>query len=63
MIIILGITGDSAHKKFAPLVIGLGLVLIHLIIIPISSTSFNPARFMGQAMFAGGDYLAQLWLF
>ena len=63
MIIILGSTSDSAHKKFAPLVIGLGLVLIHLISIPISNTSVNPARSMGQAIFAGGDYLAQLWLF
>ena len=63
MIIILGSTSDSAHKKFAPLVIGLGLVLIHLISIPISNTSVYLARSMGQAIFAGGDYLAQLWLF
>ena len=63
MIIILGSTSDSTHKKFAPLVIGLGLVLIHLISIPISNTSVNPARSMGQAIFAGGDYLAQLWFF
>ncbi len=63
MVIILGSTSDSAHKKFAPLVIGLSLVLIHLISIPISNTSVNPARSTGQAIFAGGDYLAQLWLF
>jgi aquaporin Z len=59
----LGSTSDSAHKKFAPLVIGLSLVLIHLISIPISNTSVNPARSTGQAIFAGGDHLAQLWLF
>lgn len=63
LIIILGSTSQWAHKKFAPIAIGLGLTLIHLISIPISNTSVNPARSTSQALFAGGDYPAQLWLF
>jgi aquaporin Z len=63
LIIILGSTSQHASKKFAPIAIGLGLTLIHLISIPISNTSVNPARSTSQALFAGGDYTAQLWLF
>jgi aquaporin Z len=63
LIIILGSTSEWAHKKFTPIAIGFGLTLIHLISIPISNTSVNPARSTSQALFAGGDYTAQLWLF
>ena len=63
VIIILGSTGKKATRKFAPIAIGFGLTLIHLISIPISNTSVNPARSTSQAIFAGGDYPAQLWLF
>jgi aquaporin Z len=64
IIIILGSTGRKATKKFAPIAIGLALTLIHLISIPISNTSVNPARSTGQVFFAeGGDYMGQLWLF
>ncbi|MDB2632370.1 aquaporin Z, partial [Flavobacteriaceae bacterium] len=63
LIIILGSTSKQANKKFAPIAIGLGLTLIHLISIPISNTSVDPARSTSQALFAGGDYPAQLWLF
>lgn len=63
LIIILGSTSKQANKKFAPIAIGLGLTLIHLISVPISNTSVNPARSTSQALFAGGDYPAQLWLF
>ncbi|WCC43824.1 aquaporin Z [Tenacibaculum finnmarkense] len=63
LLIILGSTNDRAPKGFAPIAIGLGLTLIHLISIPITNTSVNPARSMSQALFAGGGYLAQSWLF
>jgi len=63
LLIILGSTNSRAPKGFAPIAIGLGLTLIHLISIPISNTSVNPARSTSQALFAGGDYPAQLWLF
>tara|TARA_B110000037_G_scaffold18519_2_gene19252 strand:- start:6358 stop:7044 length:687 start_codon:yes stop_codon:yes gene_type:complete len=64
IIIILWSTGRKATKKFAPIAIGLALTLIHLISIPISNTSVNPARSTGQVFFAeGGDYMGQLWLF
>lgn len=63
LLIILGSTNDRAPKGFAPIAIGLGLTLIHLISIPITNTSVNPARSTSQALFAGGDYTAQLWLF
>ena len=63
LFIILGSTSKNAPSKFAPIAIGLGLTLIHLISIPISNTSVNPARSTSQALFAGGDYFAQLWLF
>ncbi len=61
--IILGATDTRAPKGFAPIAIGLGLTLIHLISIPVSNTSVNPARSIGPALFAGGDAIAQLWLF
>ncbi len=63
LLIILGSTNDRAPKGFAPIAIGLGLTLIHLISIPITNTSVNPARSMSQAIFAGGEYLTQSWLF
>lgn len=63
LFIILGATDDRAPKGFAPLAIGLGLVLIHLISIPVTNTSVNPARSTGPALFAGGWAIKQLWLF
>ena len=62
LLIILGSTNERAPKGFAPIAIGLGLTLIHLISIPITNTSVNPARSMSQAFFAGGEYLTQSWL-
>ena len=61
--VILGATDDRAPKGFAPIAIGLALTLIHLISIPVTNTSVNPARSIGVAWFAGGWALAQLWLF
>ncbi len=63
LLIILGSTNERAPKGFAPIAIGLGLTLIHLISIPITNTSVNPARSTSQALFAGGEYVSQLWLF
>ena len=63
LLIILGSTNVRAPKGFAPIAIGLGLTLIHLISIPISNTSVNPARSTSQAIFAGGEFTTQLWLF
>jgi len=63
LFIILGSTNARAPKGFAPIAIGLGLTLIHLISIPITNTSVNPARSTSQALFAGGDFTGQLWLF
>lgn len=63
LMIILGSTHDLVPKGFAPIAIGLGLTLIHLISIPVTNTSVNPARSTSQAIFAGGPYLDQLWLF
>jgi len=63
LLIILGSTYPKAPKGFAGIAIGLGLTLIHLISIPISNTSVNPARSTSQALFAGGEFTAQLWLF
>lgn len=63
LIIILGSTSRGAPAGFAPIAIGLGLTLIHLISIPVSNTSVNPARSTGVALFADGPALAQLWLF
>ena len=63
LIIILGATDERVPKGFAPIAIGLGLTLIHLISIPITNTSVNPARSTGVAIFQGGWALEQLWLF
>jgi aquaporin Z len=63
LFVILGSTHGSAPKGFAPIAIGLCLTLIHLISIPITNTSVNPARSTGPALFVGGWALAQLWLF
>jgi aquaporin Z len=61
--VILGATDTRAPKGFAPIAIGLALTLIHLVSIPVSNTSVNPARSLGPALFAGADALAQLWVF
>ena len=63
LFIILGATDSRAPQGFAPLPIGLGLTLIHLISIPVTNTSVNPARSTGVALFVGGWALSQLWLF
>lgn len=63
LFVIMGSTHGSAPKGFAPLAIGLCLTLIHLISIPVTNTSVNPARSTGPALFVGGWALAQLWLF
>lgn len=63
LVVILGATDERAPPGFAPLAIGLALTLIHLISIPVTNTSVNPARSTGVAVFAGGGALAQLWLF
>lgn len=63
LIIILGATDSRAPAGFAPIAIGLGLTLIHLISIPVTNTSVNPARSTGPALFADAWALSQLWLF
>ncbi len=63
LLIILGSTDSRAPKGMAPIAIGLGLTLIHLISIPVTNTSVNPARSTGVAVFAGGLALSHLWLF
>ncbi len=63
LIVILGATDKRAPAGFAPIAIGLCLTLIHLISIPVTNTSVNPARSTGVALFAGGGYVGQLWLF
>jgi aquaporin Z len=63
LLVILGATDERAPKGFAPIAIGLCLTLIHLISIPITNTSVNPARSTGPALFVGGWALGQLWLF
>ena len=63
LIVILGSTDARAPKGFAPIAIGLALTLIHLISIPVTNTSVNPARSTGPALFVGGWALGQLWLF
>src|SRR5580704_11446020 len=63
LMIILGATDGRAPKGFAPIAIGLGLTLIHLIGIPVTNLSVNPARSTGPAIFVGGWALAQLWMF
>ncbi|AUX21301.1 uncharacterized protein SOCEGT47_017820 [Sorangium cellulosum] len=63
VLVILGATDVRAPAGFAPLAIGLALTLIHLVGIPVTNTSVNPARSTGPALFAGGGALSQLWLF
>ncbi|MGK2285872.1 aquaporin Z [Pedomonas sp. V897] len=63
LIVILGVTDERAPARFAPLAIGLALTLIHLISIPITNTSVNPARSTGPALVVGGLALQQVWLF
>ena len=63
LFIILGATDERAPKGFGPIAIGLALTLIHLISIPVTNTSVNPARSTGPALFVGGWALSQLWLF
>ena len=63
LLVILGATDSRAPKGFAGLAIGLSLTLIHLISIPVTNTSVNPARSTSQALFVGGEALSQLWLF
>jgi aquaporin Z len=63
LLVILGATSAGARAGFAGLAIGLALTLIHLISIPVTNTSVNPARSTGPAIFAGKAYIEQLWLF
>ena len=63
LVIIMGATHARAPAGFAPIAIGLGLTLIHLISIPVTNTSVNPARSTGVALFVGGGAVAQLWMF
>jgi len=63
LVIILGATDERAPKGFAPIAIGLGLTLIHLISIPVTNTSVNPARSTGVAVYVGDWAVSQLWLF
>jgi aquaporin Z len=63
LLVILGATDRSSNRKCAGVAIGLALTLIHLISIPITNTSVNPARSLSQALFVGGESLSQLWLF
>ena len=63
VLIVILVTGRSAAPGFAGLAIGLVLIVIHLVGIPLDGTSVNPARSLGPALFAGGDALAQVWLF
>jgi aquaporin Z len=63
LLIIIGCTSKGAAVGFAGIPIGLALTLIHLVSIPVTNTSVNPARSTGPALFVGGDYLSQLWMF
>lgn len=63
LLVVLGSTSKGANTKFAGIAIGLALVLIHIVCIPITGTSVNPARSIGPALFQGGEALLQLWLF
>ena len=63
LVVILGATDTRAPRGFAPLTIGLTLTVIHLVSIPVTNTSVNPARSIAPALFAGGGALSQLWLF
>ena len=63
VLVILGATSDKAPAGFAPLAIGLCLTLVHLVTIPVTNTSVNPARSTSQALFVGDWAVSQLWLF
>jgi aquaporin Z len=63
LFVIIGTTSKGAAAGFAGIPIGLALTLIHLVSIPVTNTSVNPARSTGPALFAGGEYVSQLWLF
>lgn len=63
VVVILGVTDSAAPKGFAPLAIGLTLTVIHLVSIPVTNTSVNPARSIAPALFSGADALGQVWLF
>ncbi len=63
LLVILGVTDSRAPTQFAPLAIGLALTLIHLVSIPVTNTSVNPARSTGPALLVGGWAISQLWLF
>lgn len=63
VLVVLGVTAKNGLNKFAGLAIGLALVLVHIVCIPITGTSVNPARSIGPAIFQGGAALTQLWLF
>jgi aquaporin Z len=63
LFIIIGTTSKGAATGFAGIPIGLALTLIHLVSIPVTNTSVNPARSTGPALLAGGEYIGQLWLF
>ena len=63
LMVILGVTDRRASKEFAPIAIGLALTVIHLVTIPVTNTSVNPARSTGPALFAGPELIGQLWLF
>lgn len=63
VLVILGVTGDSKYNSVSGLVIGLTLTLIHIVVIPLTGTSVNPARSIGPALFVGGKALSQVWVF
>lgn len=63
VLVVLGVTSKGANNQFAGVAIGLALVLVHIVCIPITGTSVNPARSIGPAIFQGGEALSQLWLF
>jgi aquaporin Z len=63
LVVIMGVTRPAAPAGFAPIAIGLTLTAIHIMSIPVSNTSVNPARSLGPAVFAGGEALTQLWVF
>lgn len=63
VLVVLGVTSKGANNKFAGVAIGLALVLVHIVCIPITGTSVNPARSIGPAIFQGGEALVQLWVF
>ncbi len=63
VLVVLGVTSKGANNQFAGIAIGLTLVLVHLVCIPVTGTSVNPARSIGPALFQGGEAISQLWLF